>query len=106
MAFFKFIKVPKNQSFQFKPRYWDPEKEALEERLEQIKKRQHKATDPEALKSRISRGFRSGYQQDSSLRSRLVYKSNVRLMLIIILLIILTYYLLISYLPAIIQALG
>jgi hypothetical protein len=103
MPVFRFLKLPKNQSFGFKPRYWDPEKEALEERLKEIEQRQKGG--PDAMKSRISRGFRSGYGQDKSLRSRLVYRSNIRLLIIIAVLAFLAYYFLMAYLPAIVEAL-
>lgn len=104
MAIFKFSRLPKNQSFGFKPRYWDPEKEALEKRLKEIEQRQKGG--PDAMKSRISRGFRHGYGQEKSfLRSRLVYRSNIRLLVIIGILAFLAYYFLMAYLPAIVEAL-
>lgn len=106
MGLFKLFKLPKNQSFQFKPRYWDPEKEALAERLEQIRKRQQEEKDPEGMKGRIARGLRSGFQQDAAFRSRLTRRSNVRLLLIILMLAFLVYFLLVRFMPALIQVMG
>ncbi len=35
-----FFKTPKHRVFEYKPRYWDPRKEALDEKIENARKRE------------------------------------------------------------------
>ena len=58
MALMSFFKTPKNQKFDYKPRYWDPKKEALEERLSKYK--EENKGDTKAVKARLRRGFKEG----------------------------------------------
>jgi hypothetical protein len=102
MAFLKFTKLPKHQKFDYKPRYWDPRKEELEERLRMIEER--KSGDVEGVKNRIAGGFRRRYESEgSSLRKSQVMKSNLYLLGIIVLLGFLTYMMLVVYLPSLVQ---
>lgn len=102
MAILKFFRVPKNQQFQYKTRYWDPQKEELEERLRRVEER--KKNDVEGAKARISSSFRSkGYHVNSSYRQRQTMRSNMVLFAVIIILVLLAYLLLTVYLPRIVQ---
>lgn len=104
MAVLRFFRVPKHQQYDYKPRYWDPKKEELEERLKQIEERS--GNDPQAIKARLAGGgFRRGYQSDGSYRKRQVLRSNAILMGIVVVLIIFSYLFLSVYLPQIINVL-
>jgi hypothetical protein len=53
-----FFKTPKHRVFNYQPRYWDPEKEAREERLENAKKPQIRGSFQAALRqNRKHSGF-------------------------------------------------
>jgi hypothetical protein len=105
MAFFKFFNLPKPYHFEYRPRYWDPRKEALEKRLKAAEER--KKEDPEAMKARISSGFRRRqYEENSKLRSRYAMRSNIMLLAILVMLVIITLALLNTYFPALVEAVG
>ncbi len=99
----KFFKIPKHQQFEYKTRYWDPQKEELQERLKKIEER--KTNSVEATKARISSGFRNkGYHHtDSSFRRRQTSRSNLILLAVVVILILLSYMFLTVYLPRIVQ---
>ena len=99
MAFLKFFRVPKHQKYDYKPRFWDPKKEALEERLTQIEA--IKEGGVEAAKSRISGGFKRGYASNYKAKRQQVLRSNLMLMGIVALLLIMSYLFIIKYLPMI-----
>ncbi len=99
MAVFKFFRIPRHQKFNYIPRYYDPEKEAIKERVDQAMKQQDNSA--EAMKSRISSGLRRGHGGDHGLRGRYVFRSNLTVVGIIIVLMILSYY----YLPLLISVL-
>ncbi|MEM8527678.1 MAG: hypothetical protein AAGG68_23755 [Bacteroidota bacterium] len=92
MAGFRFFKTPKPQRFDYKPRFYEPEKEELMERVRSAE--QQEEYDPENIKSRISGGFRrktGGYATDRQFRSQQVKRSNIRLLMIIGFLIFIGY---------------
>ena len=97
MAFLRFTKVPKNQQFEYKTRYWDPKKEELEDRLQKIEAMQ--GEDHEAMKTRISSGLRSRSHGNTSYRRQQVMRSNVILFAVVVGLILATFLLLTNYLP-------
>ncbi|MCP3930262.1 MAG: hypothetical protein GY705_14305 [Bacteroidetes bacterium] len=102
MALLKFFKTPRHQQYEYKPRFWDPKKEELEERLKRIEA--VKNNDPEAIKKRIAGGFRKGYSPDASQnRRRLTKRSNYILLGVILILLLLTYMFITVYLPRIVQ---
>lgn len=103
MAFLRFFKVPKHQQFEYKPRYWDPKKEELQERLKRIELM--KGGDTEAAKARIAGGFRRGYVTNKGSRKKQVLRSNLVLVGIILLLLLLSYMFLTVYLPEIAKSL-
>lgn len=100
MALFSFFKAPRHQKFKYVPRYYDPQKERLEEILKNAKG--EGGSDTELMKSRISRSFqnRGG---SSSQRSSLNRRSNILLIAIIVALFAFTYLLLTVYLPRFIE---
>ena len=87
MAGFSFGKGTTPRKFDYIPRYYDPQKEELKERLAQYKDEK----DQEGMKDRIRSGMRQKYNADSGYRSSQVKKSNLRLLYIIIILIFCSY---------------
>lgn len=106
MRLFRIFNTPKNQRFEYKPRHWDPQKEELHKRLDQIEKM--KQNDPEALKARIAQNFRRGGKVgvDTRTRQKAVLRYNLVLLGIIAALGLLTYIFLVVYLPDLANALG
>ncbi len=105
MALLNFFKVPRHQQFEYRPRFWDPDKEAMEERLREIEKLKNK--DPEAIKARIASGFRrgGGYHQGAwRARTRQTRRSNMILLLLVVVLLVLSYIFLNVYLPGIVES--
>ncbi len=95
MAVLRFFRVPKHQQYDYKPRYWDPKKEELEERLQEIEDRKGKSID--AVKARLSGGLRrGGYHTDGRYRKRQVARSNLMLVAIIAVLVLISYLLLVQ----------
>ena len=92
--FFRITKLPKHRQFTYHPRYWDPEKEALEDRLRKYRAQEGGVDDVELTKSRIASNFRArrGGGKFSSGR-----RGNFRLVIILISVIILTYFFLNRY---------
>lgn len=91
------FRVPKHQQFQYKPMYYDPQKEELEDRLAELREREK--NDVEGAKARIASGMRSSYMADQAYRSQQVRRSNLVLVGIVIMLIVLGYLVLNVYLP-------
>ena len=104
MALLRFFKVPKHQRYEYKPRYWDQKKEEREERLAQLKAME--GTGADAIKARLSGGFRRGYAKDASIRRKQMMRSNLMLVTIIVSLVVISYLLLVVYLPKIEAMLG
>lgn len=102
MALFRLFKVPKHQRYEYKPRYWNPKKEELEQRLKRVK--DPNSADPEAIKTRISGSFRRTGPLDDGVRrwrNRSMRRSNIRLFMVLIGLIAALYLILVVYLPRI-----
>lgn len=99
MGFLRLFKPPKNQQFNYKPRYWDPKKEEAEKLRERVEQLQNGGV--EAMKTRISGGFRKGAggKAAGAYRSQRVRKSNSTLLIVIICLMVLTYLGLTVYFP-------
>ena len=100
MALFSFFKTPRHQRFEYKPRFYDPQKEKLEEILKNAKG--ESLTDTELAKSRISSAFRRR-STSSSYAKQAMRRSNFLLLAIIVVLFGLTYLLLTVYLPEFIR---
>lgn len=101
MAFIRIFKTPNHNKFDYNPQYWDPQKEDLEERIESVDKRLE--NDPEAMKSRVSRGLRhrtrSGDSDTRGFRSQQIKKSNITLVVVLVILAVLAVVLLSIFAP-------
>ena len=93
------FRLPKNQQFNYKPRYWDPKEEEKEERRQRLKMLEEGGV--EAMKERISSRFKRGGSGavTGSYRSRQVARSNFVLIAVIAALLFLCYLLVVVYLP-------
>lgn len=83
-----FGKRPKHKKFDYVPRFYDPEKEALEETINKYK---GEVSDADKAKRRIKSGLRQRYIGDDNYRRANVKKSNFRVLYIIVILCFLTY---------------
>jgi len=85
----RFIKLTQNKRFSYSPRYWDPEKEELENRIRQIKHEMGIDIPSDPNRSTITRGsFRQSRQKIKAKASR---SSNIRLLIILAVLLLLAY---------------
>ena len=85
----RFIKLPGHKEFNYSPRYWDPEKEAREERIRQIKQEMGVEVPIDSNRTTIRRGsFRKAGQKAKVKASR---SSNIRLLVILAILLFLAY---------------
>jgi hypothetical protein len=85
----RFIKLPGHKEFNYSPRYWDPEKEAREERIRQIKQEMGVEVPIDSNRTTIRRGsFRKAGQKSKVKASR---SSNIRLLVILAILLFLAY---------------
>jgi hypothetical protein len=99
MALFSFYNVRKPRRFDHKPIYWDPRKEALEERIRKVKREMGELPDnPAEYKNSIRGSFientthlKKSKSKGDDLRNR-VYK-NMRLLLLLAVLALLFWYL-------------
>lgn len=98
MALFGLFKRVKNQTFDYKPRFYDPDKEARDERLKRYNDLGSPKYDVSGSRDRIRSGLRSrqGYMADAGYRSREIRNSNFRLIAIILVLALATVLLLYS----------
>ena len=97
-----FGKRTKNKRFDYIPRFYDPDKEALEERLKQYD--ESEKGNPELVKQRIKSGFKyRGRKVDSAFRNKQVKRSNMILLMVLAVLIFLTYIFIVEYLPRIME---
>ena len=105
MALLRFFRVPKNQKFDYKPRYWDPKKEALQEKLSRYK--EENKGDTEAVKRRLQKGFGGrksiGFKESREIRKKELARSNRILLMTIIVLGLLAYMLFEIYLDDIVK---
>ncbi|MDR2764887.1 MAG: hypothetical protein LBB90_07640 [Tannerella sp.] len=99
MALFSFYNVRKPRQFEHKPIYWDPRREALEERVRKVKREMGILPDkPEEYKPSIKGSFMEGTRhlrksksKGEDMQSR-VYR-NMRLLLVLAVMAILFWYL-------------
>lgn len=99
-----FFKRQKHQRFEYKPRYWDPNKEDLDNRIKAAQGTPD--NDPESMKRRISNNLRRSYKSSNRSAHASSKRSTIMLILIIGALFVLSYYFLTVYLPIIEQSLG
>ena len=101
---FSFFKSTKPRQFDPIPRFYDPDKEYIENRLERIREEENAGDiDYKKMKDNIRNNFRNSHTGFGVHRSgrRKNYDSNIRLVIILIILILLTYIFLSAYLPQI-----
>lgn len=96
-----FFKKTKHQKFDYKPRFWNPEKEDLENRIRTASGEYSESGDPEAIKLRIRNNMRRGYKSGRNNGRSRDRRSLIRLLVIIVMLVVLSYYILTVYLPEI-----
>jgi len=89
----RFLHTPKNKQFNFKPRYYDEQKEELDRRVEQIKKEMGVSDDDpqKPYVSSIKKGEMRGYFKKNVEQKR---KSSLRFIIILIVLFAIVYFLL------------
>jgi len=100
-----FFKKTKHQRFEYRPRYWDPEKEDLQNRVKAAKGLVDN-NSPEAVKHRISNNLRRSYKSSSIADRSSSKRSSFMLLAIIGALAMLAYYFLTVYLPVLERMLG
>ncbi len=100
MGFLNFGSRIKHRKFDYIPRYYDPAKEELEQRLKRYKR---EGDEKELLKERIRGGFKRKYSTSSTTGAGA--QRNKILLLIIVILCALTYILLTKHLPLLIKLL-
>ena len=101
MALIRLFKVPKHRKYEYKPRYWDQQKEDLKERLRRIE--EAKQGNTEGMRDRIRAGLRQSRARDYQSMRTATIQTNVRLLVIIGILIAATYYILNYYLPRLVN---
>lgn len=94
----RMFKTTKHQRYEYKPRYYDPVKEELKERVERAKKA--KAGDRDAIKARMVGGLRQ-HRGRRSTANQAVRKSNMMLLGLVLALGVILYYVMNYYLPEI-----
>lgn len=100
MGFLKFGSRIKNRSFDYIPRHYDPDKEALEQRLKRYGSSDE--DDTQLAKERIKGGFRRNYRSNDTYSNQTKRRSNKILFGTILILLFLTYYFLVEYVPQIV----
>jgi hypothetical protein len=95
MRFLSIFRLPQHSRYNYIPRYYDADKEALEERLKEIKMLQEDT--PEAMKKRIASGLRYG-MGDATYRKKTVRRSNFIVLITVLLLISLSLFFIRYYL--------
>jgi len=85
-----FFRTPKPKSFNYIPRYYDEQKEDLEERIRNIEMDMG-VNKGEAYRPTIRKGQMSNYFRRK--QKRVQKQSNIRLVIIILLLLIISYFL-------------
>lgn len=85
----RFIKLPRHKTFNYSPRYWDPEKEEREERIRRIKQEMGIDVPSDPTRTTIRRGsFRQASQKAKVKATR---GSNIRLLIILAVLLAIAY---------------
>ena len=79
------------RTFNLKPRYWDPEKEAREEREKRIKA-ELGLMDDENYTPHIRGEFRKEYNKRKASRSTITSSQTIRLFMILVLLFIVAFF--------------
>ncbi len=94
MFFIKYQK-PQTRQFNYQPRYYDPQKEELEQKVRKHES-SHGSTDGDMVKARMSRHF-SDYRLSGRTTKAPWAGSNSRMVMIMVGLFLATYYILSRY---------
>ena len=90
MALPSFFKINKNKKFNFIPRYYDPRKEDLEERIRSVE-REMGVKEGEAYRPTIRKGQMTNYFNRKKRKAQ--KQSNIRLIIILLALFLISYFL-------------
>ena len=85
-----FFRTPKPKPFNYIPRYYDEQKEDLEERIRNIESEMG-VKEGEAYRPQIRKGHMSNYFRRK--QKRVQKQSNIRLVVIILILFLISYFL-------------
>lgn len=88
-----FGKRPKHKKFGYIPRFYDEEKERLQQTVD---RHQGDTSDADKVKERISAGLRHRYTGDEAYKKSHVKKSNLRIVYVLVILCFMTYLILTS----------
>ena len=91
------FRTPKHQKFIYHPRYYDPEKEELKERIRAARGQQD--NDLDKMKARIGQTYQKKYESKKQISRKTIRRSNIMVFVIFLVLLIFTYYLLVEFLP-------
>ncbi len=90
----RFVNLPKSKQFNITTRFYDPQKEAMKEREERLK-REMEQNEGEASSSFYGSGIKGSFRNASKINSKTLAevrrKSNRRLLYIIVVLLALLY---------------
>ena len=96
MALFRFLKTPDPSQYDYKPRFWDPEKERIERRLAELESQKEQGSADD-VKGRLSGSFKNVRNRGSGVKliqTAAKRRSNFTLIGIILVLGLLAYVLL------------
>ncbi len=99
-----FFKKTKHQKFEYKPRFYNPMKEDLMDRVNAAQGKGDMSSD--AVKNRISNRLRRSYELKNRSSHSSSKKSTLMLLAITVGLVAISYYLVTVYLPVIEQSIG
>lgn len=89
---FSLLKKPEYKRFHIQPRYWDPEKEAREEREKRIKAELGIRDDDKQYIPNTRGQFKKEYEKHKAARSNIGSAQTVRFFMILLLLFIAAFY--------------
>lgn len=101
MALIRLFRVPKHRKYEYKPKYWDEQKEDLHKRIQLIESAKNQGV--EGMRERVRAGLQKSHTRDYGAMRMQTIRTNIRLLVIIGILIAVTYYILTQYLPRIVQ---
>ena len=105
MAIFNFLKTAKNQKFHIETRYYDPVKEDVLKRVQDLKDMQ--GSDPESIKKRMAYKLkrRGDHELKRKIRQKEMRRYFIRMLVLLIVLLMITYLVLVRYLPMLTEVL-
>jgi hypothetical protein len=94
----------KHQSFKYVPRFYDPDKEKIQKRVEAMRKANEHSI--EGMKARISRGMGASTEGSRKFKKKQILKSNYIVLGVLLILVVLFMLFLQHYLPRILEVFG